>query len=116
MILKPKLFRYWLALNASAFDAAVHSCVAFFGVAGAHAAVASIPALNPRQCAAVFLISFLRGVLLFLDAHPLAELPLGRLDEPAAQPSDPAEPVLSAAPANADAAAALVRAPLVPAA
>jgi len=59
-------------MNASAFDAAVHSCLGFFGVAGAHAVSESIPALTPSQVAAVFLIAFGRAVLSYLDAHPVA--------------------------------------------
>ena len=66
--------RYWLAMNASAFDAAVHSASAFFGVAGAHAAMDAIPALTIQQFAAVFLIAFGRAILNYLDAHPLSEL------------------------------------------
>ena len=46
MKIPPSILRYWLAMNASAFDAAVHSSVAFFGVAGAHAAMDAIPALS----------------------------------------------------------------------
>lgn len=59
-------------MNASAFDAGAHACAAFFGVAGVHEAVNSIPALNLQQLAAVFGISFVRGALKYLDAHPLA--------------------------------------------
>ncbi len=70
----PSILRYWLAMNASAFDAAIHSTVAFFGVAGAHAAIDSIPALNAQQFAAVFLITFGRAILAYLDAHPVSEL------------------------------------------
>jgi hypothetical protein len=74
MKIPPSITRYWLAMNASAFDAAVHSSVAFFGVAGAHAAIESIPALNLQQFAAVFLITFGRAILAYLDAHPLSSL------------------------------------------
>jgi len=72
--LKVSILRYWLAMNASGLDAAVHACVAFFGVAGAHAALDSIPALNLQQFAAVFLIAFGRAILNYLDAHPLSQL------------------------------------------
>ena len=68
------ILRYWLAMNASAFDAAVHSSVAFFGVAGAHAAIDAVPALSLQQFAAVFLITFGRAILNYLDAHPLKDL------------------------------------------
>lgn len=74
MNLKQQFLRYWIAMNASAFDAAVHSSVAFFGVAGAHAAIDAVPALSLQQFAAVFLITFGRAILNYLDAHPLAEL------------------------------------------
>ena len=74
MKIPPSILRYWLAMNASAFDAAIHSCVAFFGVAGAHAAIESIPALNLQQFAAVFLITFGRTILSYLDAHPVTGL------------------------------------------
>lgn len=74
MKIPPSILRYWLAMNASAFDAAVHSSVTFFGIAGAHAAVESIPALNPQQFGAVFLITFGRAILVYLDAHPLDQL------------------------------------------
>jgi hypothetical protein len=74
MNFKQQLLRYWLAMNASAFDAAVHSSVAFFGVAGAHAAIESIPALTLEQFASVFLIAFGRAILTYLDAHPISEL------------------------------------------
>jgi hypothetical protein len=74
MKIPPSILRYGLAMNASAFDAAVHSSVTFFGVAGAHAAVEAIPALNLQQFAAVFLLSFGRACLGYLDAHPLDAL------------------------------------------
>ena len=74
MKIPPSILRYWLAMNASAFDAAVHSSVAFFGVAGAHAAFDAVPALNLQQFAAVFLITFGRATLNYLDAHPLTAL------------------------------------------
>lgn len=70
---KPSL-RYWLAMNASALQAAIHSATAFFGVAGAHAAWETVPALQLNQFAAVFLISFARAILSYLDAHPVTEL------------------------------------------
>ena len=72
--LKAHLLRYWLAMNASAFDSAVHSVVAFFGVAGAHAVVDNIPALTLQQGAAVFLIAFGRALLDYLDKHPLTQI------------------------------------------
>lgn len=72
---KPQLFRYGLAMNASALDAAAHACAAFFGVAGVHAAAECVPALSLTQLGAVFALSFARGILAYLEAHPLEELP-----------------------------------------
>lgn len=72
--MKQQFLRYWLAMNASAFDGAIHSLVSFFAVAGAHAAVDSIPALNLQQLGAVFLLAFGRAILAYLDAHPLEDL------------------------------------------
>ena len=80
--MKASILRYWLAMNASALDAAVHSSVAFFGVAGAHAVSDSIPALNLQQFAAVFLIAFGRAILSYLDAHPLSALVGGEVKSP----------------------------------
>ena len=74
MKIPPSILRYWLAMNASALDASVHSSVAFFGIAGAHAVSESIPALNAKQFAAVFLIAFGRAILSYLDTHPLSLL------------------------------------------
>ena len=71
---KLKLLRYWLAMNASAFDSAVQAAVAFFGLAGAHAVSAAIPALTWQQFLAVFLTAFGRAVLIYLQAHPLTVL------------------------------------------
>ena len=71
---KMQFLRYWLAMNASAFDSAVHALAAFFGVAGAHAVMDAIPALSIQQVAAVFLIAFGRAILAYLDAHPLTGL------------------------------------------
>ena len=72
--LKLQILRYWLAMNASAFDAAVHACAVFFGVAGVHEAVNAVPALNLKQLGAVFGIGFIRGGLKYLDEHPLAHI------------------------------------------
>lgn len=72
--MKQQILRYWLGMNASAADAAIHSTVAFLGVAGAHAVSDAIPALDARQAAAVFLLAFGRGLLSYLDSHPVGEL------------------------------------------
>ena len=72
--IKPSILRYWLAMNASAFDAAVHASAAFFGVSGVHAVVDAVPALTAEQFAAVFLMAFGRAILAWLDKNPLAAL------------------------------------------
>ena len=74
MQLPKPILRYWLALNASALEAGLHAVTAYLGVAGAHAAVGSIPALQAGQLAAVFGISCGRGILNYLEAHPVTEL------------------------------------------
>ena len=74
MKIPPSILRYWLAMNASAFQAAVHSTKAYVGVAVAHAAADSIPALNLQQLAGIFLLTFGMEILNYLDAHPLSEL------------------------------------------
>ena len=97
MKIPPSILRYWLAMNASAFDAAVHSSVAFFGVAGAHAAMDAIPALTIQHFAAVFFITFGRATWSYLDAHPLSAL---LADLPVRQAGVPALPSNSAVPPN----------------
>lgn len=72
--MKQKLLRYWLAANASALDAAIHSLVAFFGVAGISQVVPEVTALNLKQLAAVFGVSFIRALVNYLATHPLADL------------------------------------------
>jgi hypothetical protein len=74
MNLKQQILRYWLAMSASAFTAAVHSTKTFFGVAGVHAMNEAIPALNLQQFAAVFLLAFGTEILNYLDEHPVTEL------------------------------------------
>lgn len=69
--MKQSLVRYWLAMNASALQGGAHAAKAFFAVAGAHAAVDSIPALNPHQLGAVFVLAFGMEILNYLDAHPV---------------------------------------------
>jgi hypothetical protein len=73
--MKTLVLRYLLAMNASALQAGAHAAKAFFAVAGAHAAVDSIPALNPHQFCAVFLLAFGMEILDYLDKHPVALSP-----------------------------------------
>jgi hypothetical protein len=68
---KQQLLRYWLAMNAGALQAGAHSARAFLAIAGAHAAVDSIPALGVKQLAAVFLLAFGNEALKYLDTHAL---------------------------------------------
>ena len=74
------VLRYWLAMNATAFDSAVHSLVAFGGAASAHQAAAefnvNVPAISLMQLGIVFLSSFGWAVLRYLDAHPLEDIPM----------------------------------------
>jgi len=72
---KLSLLRYWLAMNASALQAAAHGAKAFFGVAGVHAVQEAVPALTLQQFAGVFLLAFGYEILNYLDAHPLPPLP-----------------------------------------
>jgi len=72
--MKLLLLRYWLAMNATAFDSAMHSVATFCGVAGAHEALGTVPALNLPQLALVFVVMFARAILKYQDAHPVSEL------------------------------------------
>ena len=69
--------RYWLAMNASAFQAAAHAAKAYVALALASAAGAGVPALNWKQLAAVFLFAFGQAILNWLAEHPL-NVPLAR--------------------------------------
>jgi hypothetical protein len=89
--MKAKLFYYWLAMNASAFQAAVHSAKAYMGIATAHAAIDSIPALNWQQMGAVFVTSFVVELINYADAHPLSAL-LPVENQVANAPSQPQPP------------------------
>jgi hypothetical protein len=81
---KQKILRYWLAMNATAFDAAIHALVLFCGVAGAHEATQWVPALNLQQLGWVFLIAFGRAILAYVEAHPVAATlaDVGRVPSP----------------------------------
>ena len=85
--MKNKILRYLAAMNASAFDAAVHAVVLFCGVAGAHEITGSVTALNVQQLGWLFLIAFGRAVLAYLDAHPLSQLTAGGGDGPSPLPA-----------------------------
>jgi len=71
--MKQQILRYWLAMNASAFDSAIHALVLFCGVAGTHQVMDAVPALNVNQLITLFFIAFGRAVLAYLDGHPVSD-------------------------------------------
>ena len=89
---KTKLFYYWLAMNASAFQAAIHSAKAYMGIATAHAAIDAIPALNWQQACAVFATSFVVELINYADAHPLSDLIPVENQVAIPQPNAPSQP------------------------
>jgi len=89
MNIKLQLIRYLAAMNAVAFDSAMHSTAAFFGVAGAHAVSNAVPSLNGQQFAAIFLIAFGRGILKYVDEHPIEELLKSESRDPKPEMQDP---------------------------
>ena len=93
--MKQKILRYWLAANASAFDAGIHALVAFFGVAGVSQLVPSVTALDLKQLAAVFGVSFIRALINYLAAHPLADFFTAEAPGGAATIPDPSAPAVS---------------------
>lgn len=74
MNLKQQILRYWLAMNASAFQAGIHAAKAYMGIATAHAAMDTIPALSLQQLAAAFLAAFGWELLNYLDTHPIGQV------------------------------------------
>lgn len=70
----PSVKRYWLAMNASAVDATVHSYMLISGVALVHVASDAVPAFNLQQCVSMFLLTFGRAILAYLSAHPVSQL------------------------------------------
>jgi len=72
--MKKQLFRYWVGMNASALQAAIHSTKVFVATATVHAVADSIPALRLDQMAAVFGLAFGMEILNWLDAHPLIDV------------------------------------------
>ena len=63
--------RYWVAMNASAFDAAAHSALGFSGVAVVHAAAPAVAALDVKQLGTLFLVAFGKGLWSYLKANPV---------------------------------------------
>lgn len=78
MKIPPAILRYWLAMNASAFDSAVSSLIIYGGAASVHQAAAefnvNVAAFTLQQFAVTFLSAFGWAVLQYLHAHPVAEL------------------------------------------
>jgi hypothetical protein len=72
--IKQQLLRYWLAMNASAFQAAVHATKAFVGLAVAHAGLNGVPVLSWQQLLCVFGFAFGWEIVNWLDGHPVDEL------------------------------------------
>jgi len=74
----PFILRYWMAMNATAFDSAVASVMSYGGCATAHVAAQefnlNVAALSLQQLVFIFLSAFGWGVLSYLHAHPLADL------------------------------------------
>ena len=78
MKIPPSIYRYWLAMNATAFDSMITSLVMYCAPAGIHQAAAdlgySVPALSLQQFILVGLSSFGWAILQYLHAHPLSAL------------------------------------------
>jgi hypothetical protein len=78
MKISPSIMRYWLAMNATAFDSAVAATRIYSGAAVAHVATAeigyTIPAITLQQFVIAFLSAFGWSILQYLQAHPVAEL------------------------------------------
>ena len=78
MNIPPSILRYWLAMNASAFDSAVNSLMIYAGAASAHQVAqefnVTVAALSLQQIAVVFLSAFGWAILNYLHAHPVADL------------------------------------------
>lgn len=69
--LKQALLRYWLAMNAASLQAGAHSARAYVMLATGHTLNDSVPTLNVKGAGCIFLLSFGKGILDYLDAHPL---------------------------------------------
>jgi len=85
--MKQQLLRYWLAMNASAVQAAAHSGKAWLATAGVHALNESVPALNLQQFTGVLIFAFGAEILNWLDKNPL---PISVNQPP--PPASPAQP------------------------
>ena len=73
--MKQQILRYWLAMNASAFDSAAITIKAFLGGAVAHTLSGdSIPGLNWAQLMSVLAVAFVWGIVNFIIANPIEKL------------------------------------------
>jgi hypothetical protein len=71
--IKQQLFRYWLAMNASAFDSAVRACTTFTAGSAAHELVPSMMAFDLKQLGLLFVIAFAHGLDAYLKANPISQ-------------------------------------------
>lgn len=72
--IKLNFLRYWLAMNATAMQSAVHALRAYCGLAGVSVATQQIAPLTWQQGMVVFLFAFGAAILNYLDANPLEKL------------------------------------------
>ncbi|HEV2329230.1 MAG TPA: hypothetical protein VGY56_10620 [Verrucomicrobiae bacterium] len=72
--LKQQLLRYWLAMNASAFDAASHASMTFVAASGGHELSPGIAPFDLKQFALIFGMAFVGGLRAYLKAHPIDNL------------------------------------------
>lgn len=70
-------------MNASAFQAGIHAVVGFGGLASVHAVSEAVPALTVPQGIWLFLASFGRELLNYLDRHPV----LNEIEPPPTSPA-----------------------------
>lgn len=72
--MKQQILQYLVAMNATAFDSAIHALVLFCGVAGADKLTGQVTAMDARQLFWIFLIAFGRAILGYLERHPVEGL------------------------------------------
>lgn len=71
---KQQVFRYWLAMNASAFKSAVHATT-FVGAASCMNQLnASVPAPDLKNIGLIFLVAFSRGIAAYLRDHDVTNV------------------------------------------
>jgi hypothetical protein len=72
--MKQQIARYWLAMNASAFDTTVNASLTYTGISLAHGASESIPALSLQQFGIFVCVTFGIAILKYIQANPIAKL------------------------------------------